>query len=86
VALCPSQDLRSEKSPMFARATSNFHGKEWFSNISMKMEGDNELERTCYGQLQLLFKSNMQEDGVRNVSKDLCLVRMYEVVEFDNRI
>jgi len=71
---------------MFARATSDFHGKEWFSSISMKMEGDNELDRTSYGQLRLLFKCNMQEDGDRNVSKELCLVRMYEEVEIDRRV
>ena len=86
IAICPSQNLRSGRTPMFARATSNFHGKEWFSNVSMKMEGDNEPERTSYGQLCLLFKTNMQEDGLQNVCKELCLVRMYEEVEVDNRV
>ena len=38
------------------------------------------------GQLRLLFKCNMLEDGDRNVSKELCLIRMYEEVEFDSRI
>jgi len=28
----------------------------------------------------------MKENGVRNVSKELCLVQMYEEVEFDNRV
>jgi len=42
IELCPNQNLRSEKTLMFAHVTSNFHGKEWFSNISMKVEGENE--------------------------------------------
>jgi len=86
MAICPRKNLRCKKTPMFAGATSNFHIKEWFSSISIKMEGDNELGRTSYRQLRLLFKCNMQEDGDRNVSKELCLVQMYEEVGIDRRV
>jgi hypothetical protein len=88
IALCPGPSSRYEKIPLFTRATSNFHGKEWFGNISIKMESDNELERTSYGQLRLLFKCNLN-DGNSNISKelcDLCLVRMYEEIEIHERI
>ena len=70
---------------MFTCATSNFHGKEWFDNILIKMEFDNELKKTSYGQLCLLFKCNLN-DGNSNISKELCLVRMYEEIKVHDRI
>jgi hypothetical protein len=49
------------------------------------MEGGNELERTSYEQLRLLFKCNLN-DGNSNINKELCLVRMYEEIEAHERI
>lgn len=67
---------------MFTRATSSFHGKKWFGSVSIKMEGEGEEEKTSYGQLRLLFKSNMKlGQQNRYITKELCLVRMYEEQE-----
>lgn len=64
---------------MFTRATSSFHGKEWCGSVSLKMEGEGEEERTSYGQLSLLFKCCMKLGQQHtNITKELCLVRMYE--------
>lgn len=69
---------------MFTRATSSFHGKEWFGSVSIKMEGEGEEEETSYGQLRLLFKSNMKlRHQNTHITKELCLVRMYEQQEID---
>ena len=38
---------------IYARAISNFHGREWFSSVIFHMEENNER----YGQLRLMFKS-----------------------------
>ena len=63
---------------MFIRATSNFHGKEWFGNVSIKMECEGEEEKTSYGQLSLLFRCSVKLEMGENIIKELCLVRMYE--------
>ena len=55
LALCPGESSRYADTPMFTRATFNFHGKEWFGNVSIKMECEGEEEKTSYGQLCLLF-------------------------------
>jgi len=72
---------------MFTRATSCFHGKEWFGSVFIKMESKGEEEKTSYGQLRLLFKSNMTiRQQNQNITKELCLVRMYEEQEVDTRL
>ena len=50
------------------------------------MEEENERERTCYAQLRLLFKCNVKEIRNNYVTKELCLVKMYEEIEFDNTV
>ena len=78
LALCPGESSRYADTPMFIRATTNFHGKEWFGNVSIKMECEGEEEKTSYGQLRLLFRCSMKLEMGKNISKELCLVRMYE--------
>ena len=86
LALRPGQSLRFETTPTFTCATSFFHRKEWFGNISIKMEEENERERTCYAQSRHLFKCNVKEITNNYVTKELCLVKMYEEIEFDNTV
>ena len=50
------------------------------------MEEENERERTCYAQLRLLFNCKMKEIRNNYVTKELCLVKMYEEIEFDNTV
>jgi hypothetical protein len=50
------------------------------------MEAENEPERTSYAQLRLLFKCNVKEVADDYITKELCLVRMYEQVDFDQTV
>ena len=78
LALCPSGSSRNADIPMFTCATSNFHGNEWFGNVSIKMECEGKEERTLYGQLCLLLKCSRKLEMGENVVRELCLVQMYE--------
>ena len=83
LAVSPGLGDRYGDVPMFTRATSLFIGKEWFGNISIKMEREGETECTSYGQLRLLFRCYMMQEQGEVMKKELCLLRMYEEVEFD---
>ena len=85
IAICPSQSIWHNKTPIFVRATPSFHGKEWYGNVTIKMEVGDEPERTSYGQLRLILKCEMQH-GRTKVMKELCLVHMYEEVGFDRLV
>ena len=74
LALCPGRSSRSTDIAMFTHATFNFHKKEWFKNVSIKMECEGEGEKTPYGQLCLLFKCRMKLKMGKNITKELSLV------------
>ena len=80
LALCRGGSSRYANTPMFTHATSNFHGKEWFGNVSNQMEHEGEEKKTSYEQLHLLFKFNMKLEMGKNITKELCLVSMCEDV------
>jgi hypothetical protein len=65
---------------MFTRATPSFIGKEWFGTVSIGTEDD--MENIYYGQLRLLFSCNFLGEQNQTVAKDLCFVRLYEIVQF----
>ena len=60
LAFCPGESSRYADISWFIRATSNFHQKECFGNVSIKMEYEGEEEKTLYGQLRLLYKCSMK--------------------------
>ncbi|CAM6093805.1 unnamed protein product [Calypogeia fissa] len=49
--------------PMYVRATMEFHGRPYFSDIAIQAEVDGEPEETWYGQLRLLFKCQTVSPG-----------------------
>ena len=81
LALCPGVVPKYGDIPMFTRATPNFLGREWFGSVSIQSEDD--VENEYYAQLRLLFRCNMVGEHDETLSKDLCLIRLYDHVQFD---
>lgn len=72
--------------PMYARATNHFFGLPWYSSIAIQMEGrGDENINTSFGEIRLLFKVNLYNESNVALTKELALVKMYEVVP-QNRV
>ena len=40
--------------PMYAQASSGFHGDKWFSSVFIQMESIWDVDKTCFGQVHIL--------------------------------
>lgn len=79
LAIAPDLTSQFGDGAIYARATSNFHGRPWFSSVIFNTEENNER----YGQLRLMFKCDViTREGVK-ITKELALLRMYQYVNSD---
>ena len=72
---------------MYARATHDFHGGPWFSNVTLQMEDLEHSPYTCYAEVHLfLHCANCRqktEDGYTKMNLDLAFVRPYYILDSD---
>ena len=81
LTLCPGMVPKYGDISMFTRTTPKFLGGEWFGSVSIQSEDD--VDSEYYEQLRLLFRCNMVGEHDERLSKDLCLICLYEHVQFD---
>jgi len=86
LAVPPGDGTRFGDWPMYARASHEFHGKEWYSSVAIQMEDVGEEERTSYGQLRLLFRCTLLDAEKNKVIKDLAFARVYQYVRFNTTL
>jgi len=79
LAIPPGASNQLADWPMYARATPNFFGQPWYSNVAIQ---DSEGEMTLYGQLQFLCKVQFFTMGTNQiVEKKIALLKMYTILE-----
>jgi hypothetical protein len=77
LAIPPGTSHQLADWPMYARATPQFFGQPWYSNVTIQGEG----ETTLYGQLQFLCKIQFLTIDNQMVERKIELVKMYIVFE-----
>ncbi len=70
--------------PMYARATTNFHGNPYFSNVAFEAEEEG-IQQIYYGQIRLLFQASSQSNigGEKNQTQ-LVFLKLYTEIENDD--
>lgn len=71
---------------MIAKSIHKFHGDPYFSDVAIQMEGEGEEPLTSYGQLRLVFSSEVISDNGDRETRELVLVRWYDCKRRPERI
>jgi len=61
LAIPPGARDRYGDWPMYARATINFHGNPYFSNVAFEVEDG--IQQIYYGQVRLLFHASSESNS-----------------------
>jgi hypothetical protein len=85
LAVPPGAGERYRDWPMYARATANFHGSPYFSNVAFEVE-EVGIQHICYGQIRLLVHASSHsnipgEQSPRQI--ELVFLKLYTEIEND---
>jgi hypothetical protein len=67
--------------PLYGRASHDFHGAPYYSDVALQMEDAGMEEITMYAQLRLIFQASFVDlESDLSASKNLAFVHMYKIV------